>query len=83
LAAALALAASSGVAVAEEKPMSFAEVERIALKTLPNASIESIEREHRRGQLVFEVELNMPDGARYELIVEAYGGEVLHQKIDD
>jgi uncharacterized membrane protein YkoI len=83
LAAVLALAASAKLAVAQAKPISFAAVERVALAHTPNAVIDSIERERWRGQLVFEVELNTPDGVRLELIVDAYNGKVLKQKVDD
>ena len=65
-----------------ERPISLADAERIALEHLPGGTVEDIERDHRLGKPVIEVEVRAEDGREHELVIDE-GGRVISEEIDD
>lgn len=63
--------------------ISFAQAERIALERVPGGTIKEIERELKRGQLVYEVDVRGPEALSYEIVIDAHDGRILSAHIDD
>lgn len=81
---ALTLALTSASALAQTRTsITMEQAERIALDHVPNATVESIERDSEHGSTVYEVELRAADGTEHEIVIDANDGRVLRAEIDD
>lgn len=84
---ALATVSFSGGALAQPSSpngdIGFERAREIALRHVPGAHVESIERDFEAGQLVYEVELRTPQGVEHELWIDARDGRVLRDEIED
>lgn len=67
---------------APARPITLADAERIALAHVPGGTIEDIERDHRLGKPVFEVDVRAKDGREHELVIDEEG-RVISEEIDD
>jgi uncharacterized membrane protein YkoI len=85
LSAVVALVVSAGAvtALAQSQGISMSDAERIALQLFPGATVESVEREVKRGVEVYEVELHDDRGVEHEILIDAHDGHVIRSRVDD
>jgi uncharacterized membrane protein YkoI len=72
---------SEGV-FAEAADIGFARAEQIAL-TQVQGKVREIEREHKLGREVYEVDVQTPEGKSFDVVIDAADGSVLKVKQDD
>ena len=82
LALAFGLLGTTAIASAQAE-IDEARAEQIALEQVPNATVESVERDDEDGQTVYEVELLTSDGVEHEVVIDARDGRVLSVEEDD
>ena len=69
--------------VAAQTDIARERAERIALELVPDATVESVERDEEDGVDVYEVELVTDDGVEHEVTIDAQTGRVLRVEVDD
>jgi uncharacterized membrane protein YkoI len=75
----LALSASGAQADAD---IGFCRAEQIAIEKVKGV-VKEMERDAKKGKPVYKVDVRTPEGATFDVLIDAVSGEVLRVKQDD
>ncbi|MBF6326950.1 PepSY domain-containing protein [Nocardia transvalensis] len=77
------LTASHGPRLTADPAVSMDQAVEKAKEAVPGGTVDSVDLDHERGTLVWEVDIDTPDGLEHEVQIDANNGNVIANHVDD